>query len=357
MKKLTAIALILALMLSMAACSGGDTSTPEASDIGPAPVPESSEAPAEPTPEPEPSPEPTPEPVELTPSEGLVFELLPDGQGYELFWAGQCRDEVIVVPDTYEGLPVTAVAFGAFSMCRWVTHIYIPEGVTSIGDFAFEQCEKLVYVELPESLSYLGKKAFFRCNSLESIRLPDNVKSLEETFMECGSLKEVILPENIAWIGSNVFNTCPVESVVFQKYTEWSIMDVNWKEYSLSDPAAMADFFRLNFSTFSVENLYWTDEQGLVYGIAGDMDTYFYAYLDRTQDKTITDCSIPAEVHGLPLFYVESDAFEGCGSLSFLSFEQDGLWQKDGADVELSDPAANVGIVVGSSLKIPEDRR
>lgn len=67
-------------------------------------------------------------------SEGLEIE---DG---EVAGLGTCEDTFIVLPEEYEGEPVTAIGAAAFSG-ESITSIYIPLSITSIGKNAFKGCE------------------------------------------------------------------------------------------------------------------------------------------------------------------------------------------------------------------------
>jgi hypothetical protein len=98
---------------------------------------------------------------DLTPSEGLEFTLLDDGESYAFTGLGTCTDKDLVIPATYEGKPVTQVGryLTAADMIAatpeieeddnaWysahllycdmlylsdVRSVYVPDGVTSIG--------------------------------------------------------------------------------------------------------------------------------------------------------------------------------------------------------------------------------
>ncbi len=75
-----------------------------------------------------------------------------------------CRitnQDVIIVPETIAGYPVTEIDDWAFvSMdCK---KIVLPDTVTSIGENAFEFCKNLEEIELGDSLTYITTAAFTR---------------------------------------------------------------------------------------------------------------------------------------------------------------------------------------------------
>ena len=106
--------------------------------------------------------------VDLIPSEGLQFDLSNDKKSYYVS-KGTCTDSVIVIPDTYNGLPVSAIAAGGFLKCTWLTGIVIPESVVSIGAQAFADCTALESITLPVSIVSLGGMEFRNCTALEAI--------------------------------------------------------------------------------------------------------------------------------------------------------------------------------------------
>ena len=58
---------------------------------------------------------------------------------------------------------VKTIGPAAFSTCRNLETITIPEGMTFIDYCSFEQCSYLSHVNLPASVNRLGHSAFFRC--------------------------------------------------------------------------------------------------------------------------------------------------------------------------------------------------
>ena len=166
MKKLLAILLVLALCLpTLAACDffgNGDNSTTTApgtsesststsdsgtesststSDSGTESSTSSSSSsatePGAPSSSSSSSAEPTPGPSEPAEpaSEGLVFTKNADNLSYAVT-GYEGNGGVVLIPDTYEGLPVTVIGEEAFMGCETMNGVIIPGSVTTINSFA-----------------------------------------------------------------------------------------------------------------------------------------------------------------------------------------------------------------------------
>ena len=66
----------------------------------------------------------------------------------------------LTVPETLDGIPVTAIGDKAFSQCYYLTDVTLPEGITHIGDFAFEDCTDLETLLIPASVTSMGCNPF-----------------------------------------------------------------------------------------------------------------------------------------------------------------------------------------------------
>ena len=97
----------------------------------------------------------------------------------------------------------------AFTDCKSITEIVIPENVDVIKDFAFAGCTNLKSVTLPESMTRIGQGAFYRCESLQEINVPFQIETIEEfAFSSCVSLKEVSIPKTVTAIKREAFKNC-----------------------------------------------------------------------------------------------------------------------------------------------------
>ncbi|MBO4966314.1 MAG: leucine-rich repeat protein [Muribaculaceae bacterium] len=104
---------------------------------------------------------------------------------------------------------VVSIRDYAFSNCKALNSIELPNSVTSIGKYAFDSCEALTSIELPESITSIGNNVFQFCRALTSIELPNSITSIgSNAFICCGSLTSIELPESITSIGFNAFMCC-----------------------------------------------------------------------------------------------------------------------------------------------------
>lgn len=83
----------------------------------------------------------------------------------------------IVIPREINGISVTSIGYGAFSGCKNLTSVTIPDSVTSIGEYAFYNCTSLAGITIPDSVTSIDEKAFLGCTGLTSIRVNSQNKT------------------------------------------------------------------------------------------------------------------------------------------------------------------------------------
>ena len=121
-------------------------------------------------------------------------------------WTGEKVDE-----DLYVRIPphITRIEAGAFSGCRALVSVVIPDSVTSIGNDAFSFCSSLSHVKISSSVTRIGACAFVGCSSLTKVEIPDSATSIgDSAFADCISLTQVRIPHSVSRIQWCVFQGC-----------------------------------------------------------------------------------------------------------------------------------------------------
>ena len=121
----------------------------------------------------------------------------------------------VIIPSEIAGYSVVGIDH-AFSGCRSLESIIIPDSVISIGHSAFEDCRSLESIIIPDGVIKIGMFAFSGCTSLKNITIPDSVMSIgQEAFKNCSSLKSITIPKGVTHIKSSVFSGCSsLESII-----------------------------------------------------------------------------------------------------------------------------------------------
>ena len=169
--------------------------------------------------------------VEREAENGLKYSLINNDTEYQVTSAGSAEGD-IVIPATYRGKPVTAIAAKAFynnskitgidvgtsvktigqkafTKCSKLTSVTLHENVTSIGDYAFQSCKQLTTITLPESVTEITPFMFSWCTSLETIEVGNAVTTIGEyAFSSCESLKAISLPDTLTYIDEYAFSDC-----------------------------------------------------------------------------------------------------------------------------------------------------
>ena len=95
----------------------------------------------------------------------LEFVLEDNKKSYSVRAKDSEAEGEIVIPSSYEGLPVTSVGLNGFAGTK-ITSLYVPDSVATIEESAFEDCEALNEIRLGSGLVAIGENAFRRCDKL-----------------------------------------------------------------------------------------------------------------------------------------------------------------------------------------------
>lgn len=163
-----------------------------------------------------------------------------------------------VLPSAIDGVPVTAIAEGAFSGNTVLREVIVPgciktiganafssskinivtvqAGVESIGNSAFQYCYSLTSVSIAEGVKTIGADAFNNCQYLASVALPESLRSIgDRAFAFCYTLKSLRIPAGVESIGANAFAACSNLTLTVSENSyahEWC--KTNYSNYTLS---------------------------------------------------------------------------------------------------------------------------
>ena len=135
----------------------------------------------------------------------------------DMYWAKRYKQESfggnIVIPSSYRGVPVTAIADNGFnvdtSISSKIKSITIPDTIKKIGEQAFVRCSGLTSVTIPDSVTNIGESAFAYCDGLTSVTIPDSVTSIGDSAFEyCRGLTSVTIGNGVTSIGHSAFVDC-----------------------------------------------------------------------------------------------------------------------------------------------------
>ena len=166
----------------------------------------------------------------------MEFVLNEDGSGYIVTGIGNCMDIYLVIPNSYNGLPVVSIQNFAFKGCSSIKSISVPKSITTIGIGAFCGCSSLQSIVLPfignsatstsvtfgyvfgdtnydggvaTDQSYSGSwyKTYYIPKSLESVTITSG-SIPNYAFDNCTLITEIIIGEEVTSIGYQAFENC-----------------------------------------------------------------------------------------------------------------------------------------------------
>ena len=177
-----------------------------------------------------------------TTADGLTWDVVGGGVRItDCLLGGACSTGRLVIPETIDGKPVSALGAGALDYLANLTEVILPSTLTTIGDGAFtysglssitipasvstlgdaifDMATDLTRVdfESPSALRNLGQWTFQNATGLESVSLPEGLETIEDgvsgAFAGLHDLTEINLPSTLKTIGNNAFAGVPITSI------------------------------------------------------------------------------------------------------------------------------------------------
>ncbi len=252
-------------------------------------------------------------------SEGLEYNLSNNGTYYTVSGIGTCTDTNIVIPESYNNLPVREIGYNAFCGCSGLTSVTIPDSVTGIGSSAFEDCSSLRSITIGDSVFHIGNYAFRGCSRLEEIYF--NATNMNyfypDTFDHAGQYGDgikLVIGKNVMQIPAHMFEltsqvpTSYATKIISVEFEEGSVCE-SIGNYAFSGCSSLTSITIPN-SVTSIGNYAFSGCSSLTSITIPDSVTSIgnYAF---SGCSSLTSVTIPDSVTG-----IGNNAFEDCSSLT-----------------------------------------
>ncbi len=218
MKKIFALLLAAMILLSFVACGNNGEQPTETN--GPAP---SDTQGAQTTPSQNDEKDPPASSDEIT-LENLMkhdespasdFECVDHGNGDVELLSYLGSDEIVVIPESWNGKQITSISSYVFGVQSKVKAIRIADSVKNVLEFAFSMNTNLEIVVCGNGVTELGNSAFQGCTNLRELILNDGlVKIGHGAIGGCTNLKYVSVPESVTDISHMAFYACPEDFTI-----------------------------------------------------------------------------------------------------------------------------------------------
>lgn len=123
--------------------------------------------------------------------------------------------ELVQMKKLYIPNSIDFIAKRAFSGCIYLQEVYIPASVNYIDTEAFCGCRRLKEVVFEKKLFRLtiGCGAFSQCRNLRTIDIPEGTAIIDEYAFSCTGLREVRLPSTLQSICYKAFEQCYIKHI------------------------------------------------------------------------------------------------------------------------------------------------
>ena len=129
------------------------------------------------------------------------------GKGFRITAYTGFDAERVVIPAKIGGQPVVSIGEKAFKNTT-VSEVILPGSIKAILREAFSGCKRLQHIDLPDGLEYLGSHCFAG-SGLTALRFPDRLKTIPEGCCGgCANLCDVTFGQQVQTIQGSAFHAC-----------------------------------------------------------------------------------------------------------------------------------------------------
>ena len=164
---------------------------------------------------------------------------------------------------------VSAIEFGAFTLCEKLEALHIPSSLDSIPLGTFSYCPNLTTITVDEGNTKFDSRS--NCNAIIETAtgtllrgcvntvIPEDVEHIAaEAFCNCKGLEEIVIPDAVQTVGYRAFSGCTsLTSITFGTgVRELGVEVFPWQNLSLDSPYLETILFRgATPPTFTSQNL------------------------------------------------------------------------------------------------------
>ena len=250
----------------------------------------------------------------------------------------------VVIPSSYQGVPVRAVAPHAFWGETFITEIEIPGSIAEIGNYAFQNCTALSSVTIGDGASGFGTGIFLNCTGIREATVPASAVSLlpKENLQTLTVTSGTIGSGALAGCAQLTSLTAPAVGVLGGLFgdTKGVLQSLTLTDCTVIAASAFAGFTALSeidlpdtitsIGAGALEGTaYFADEANRRFGICY-VGQYLFAVSSEAEgycpvgegtkviaDEAFKNCTAITEI-SLPesLITIGASAFSGCGGLT-----------------------------------------
>ena len=125
----------------------------------------------------------------------MFFRKNSTGYSFQFYTLSLHPVHVLIIPDYWNGKPVTEIRSGIFYGMDSFRKVILPEEIEEIRTRTFEKCRGLETIELPEGVTEIRERAFCDCHELSQVTVPSTLQSIgSSAFRRCYKLQSIVLP-------------------------------------------------------------------------------------------------------------------------------------------------------------------
>ena len=221
-------------------------------------------------------------------------------------YTAQVTYQYKAISNNYSGLSIVTIP-------EKVIYNEIEYSVTSIGDYAFSNCRVLTLVTIPESVTSIGFHAFDGCSGLTSVTIPNSVTSIDKyAFSGCDGLISVFIPNSVTTIGNKAFDNANIKFYCESKYKP-----SGWYESQTGGGVWNARKGSVFFNVKSIVNT-----SGFIYNVISNSIQKEVEILQYTGDSITVNIPTSVEFDGkvYAVTRVRNNAFRGYNSLDYTAY-------------------------------------